>query len=75
MSGTKHFRHPEVGDLTLGFEALLLPDEPGNRVLMYSAAPGIPSEAALQLLARTTDASESGDGSPACVTNSAERRA
>ena len=50
VSGTKHFQHPEVGRLELEFEALLLADEPGARILMYSAAPGSPSEAALQLL-------------------------
>ncbi|TYB49719.1 helix-turn-helix domain-containing protein [Actinomadura chibensis] len=49
-SGTKHFRHPEVGELTLQFEALHLPDDSGHRILMYSAAPGSPSEAALRLL-------------------------
>jgi transcriptional regulator with XRE-family HTH domain len=50
VSGTKHFRHPEVGDLSLDFEALLLADEPGERILMYTAKPGSPSEAALRLL-------------------------
>ncbi|MFC6087144.1 helix-turn-helix transcriptional regulator [Sphaerisporangium aureirubrum] len=49
-SGTKYFRHPEVGDLALEFEALHLPDEPGHRILMYSARPGTASEAALRLL-------------------------
>ncbi|TDD83188.1 helix-turn-helix domain-containing protein [Actinomadura rubrisoli] len=49
-SGTKHFRHPEVGELALEFEALHLPDDSGHRILMYSAAPGSSSEAALHLL-------------------------
>lgn len=53
VSGTKFFRHPEVGELALEFQALLLPDDSGQRVLMYSAAPGSPAEAALQLLHRT----------------------
>lgn len=48
--GTKHFQHPEVGDLTLEFEVLHLPDDSGHRVLMYSAGPGGASEAALRLL-------------------------
>ena len=52
VSGAKHFRHPEVGELTLDFEALQFADEPGRRILMYSAEPGTPSEAALQLLHR-----------------------
>lgn len=50
VSGAKRFRHPEVGELTLDFEALQFADEPGRRILMYSAQPGTPSEAALQLL-------------------------
>jgi transcriptional regulator with XRE-family HTH domain len=50
VSGTKEFHHPEVGELTLDFEALLLADEPGERILMYSAKPGSASETALQLL-------------------------
>jgi hypothetical protein len=32
------------------FEALLLPDESGHRMLMYHAVPGTPSDAALRLL-------------------------
>jgi transcriptional regulator with XRE-family HTH domain len=50
VSGTKHFRHPEIGELTLEFEALLLPDESGHRLLMYHAVPDTPSDAALRLL-------------------------
>ncbi|MFI7537409.1 helix-turn-helix transcriptional regulator [Streptosporangium sp. NPDC049376] len=49
-SGTKRFQHPEVGDLTLEFEVLHLPDDSGHRVLMYSAKPGGSSEAGLKLL-------------------------
>jgi transcriptional regulator with XRE-family HTH domain len=56
VSGAKRFLHPVVGELTLEFEALLLPDEPGRRILMYSAAPGSSSEAALQLLRYRADA-------------------
>jgi transcriptional regulator with XRE-family HTH domain len=50
VSGTKQFRHPEVGDLSLDFEAVLLPDEPGQRILAYTAKPGSASEAGLRLL-------------------------
>ncbi|GAA5162265.1 helix-turn-helix transcriptional regulator [Amycolatopsis dongchuanensis] len=53
VSGTKYFRHPEVGELVLDFEALLLADEPGQRILTYTAEPGSASEAALRLLATT----------------------
>ena len=50
-TGVKRFRHPMVGDLTLDFEALDLPGDPGQRMLVYSAEPGSPSYEGLQLLA------------------------
>ena len=46
-SGIKQFRHPLVGDLTLVYEALQLPADPGLTLVTYSAEPGTPSEAAL----------------------------
>ena len=49
--GTKRFHHPLVGDLELDFEMMQTPDGSGQGVLMYTAAPGSPSEAALRLLA------------------------
>jgi transcriptional regulator with XRE-family HTH domain len=55
VSGTKRLRHPEVGELTVEFEALLLADVPGQRILMYTATPGSPSEAALRLLHHRPD--------------------
>ena len=48
--GTKRFRHPVVGALELGFEALGVPDDSGQRLLTYTAEPGGASEAALGLL-------------------------
>jgi transcriptional regulator with XRE-family HTH domain len=50
-SGTKHFRHPVVGDLTLTYESLDLTADAGLRLNAYSAEPGTPSEDALNLLA------------------------
>ena len=50
-TGVKRFRHPVVGDLTLDFEALDLPGDPGQRMLVYTAEPGSPSHEGLQLLA------------------------
>nr|WP_329127644.1 helix-turn-helix transcriptional regulator [Streptomyces sp. NBC_01465] len=50
-AGVKRFRHPEVGTLELRYESLLVPEDSGQRVLMYFADPGTPSQAALQLLA------------------------
>jgi hypothetical protein len=49
--GVKRFHHPVVGELTLDFETLDLPGDPGQKMLLYSAEPGSPSQQALQLLA------------------------
>ncbi|MGW7491725.1 helix-turn-helix transcriptional regulator [Streptomyces sp. NPDC054786] len=48
---TKRFHHPLVGDLELDFEMMQTPDGSGQGVMMYTAAQGSPSEAALRLLA------------------------
>lgn len=37
---TKQMHHPLVGDLTLAFEAMELPADPGLSVMTYSAEPG-----------------------------------
>ncbi|MCK4176203.1 MmyB family transcriptional regulator [Aciditerrimonas ferrireducens] len=50
-SGTKRLHHPLVGDLSLGVEALELPDDSGQRILVYTAEPGSSSADALTLLA------------------------
>jgi transcriptional regulator with XRE-family HTH domain len=44
----KKFRHPLVGDLTLGYEVLNLDD--GQRVTLYQAAPDTPDHDAITLL-------------------------
>ncbi|GDY51187.1 transcriptional regulator [Streptomyces violaceusniger] len=41
-TGTKRFRHPAVGDLTLAYEALDLAAEPGLHMTIYTAEPGSP---------------------------------
>jgi len=51
QSGRKSFRHPAVGDLTLDFDAMELPAQPGLTLTAYSAAPGTPDHDTLQLLA------------------------
>jgi transcriptional regulator with XRE-family HTH domain len=51
-TGTKRLHHPLVGDLTLAFEALELPADPGLVIVTYSAEPGSASEAALRELDR-----------------------
>lgn len=63
VSGGKHLRHPEVGELDLSFEALHLPDRPGHRIMTYTAAPGSPSEAALRLLGATDSLPANGNQS------------
>lgn len=49
-SGTKRFRHPQVGELALGYELLHLPEGNGQRILTHTAEPGSASFAALRLL-------------------------
>ena len=51
-SGTKRFHHPLVGDLTLAYESLQLPADPGLTFVTYSGEPGSPTEAALRELAQ-----------------------
>ncbi len=50
-SGIKRFHHPLVGDLTLAYESLELPADPGLTLVTYSAESGSPSQAALHDLA------------------------
>ncbi|MGW1810101.1 helix-turn-helix domain-containing protein [Streptomyces sp. NPDC002078] len=50
-TGRKSFRHPSVGVLTLDFDAMELPAQPGLTLTAYSAAPGTPDHDTLQLLA------------------------
>ncbi|AEM83134.1 helix-turn-helix domain-containing protein [Streptomyces violaceusniger] len=50
-TGSKSFRHPAVGELTLDFDAMELPAQPGLTLTAYSAQPHTPAHDALQLLA------------------------
>lgn len=49
--GTKVLKHPLVGELTLSYETLRMPNEPGMFLSTYHAEPGTPSAEGLQLLA------------------------
>ena len=49
--GDKRFHHPVVGDLTLAFEELPLPADPGLTITAYTAETGTASHDALALLA------------------------
>ncbi|MCW2878382.1 MAG: family transcriptional regulator [Sphaerisporangium sp.] len=50
-TGRKPFHHPAIGEITLDFDAMELPAQPGLTLTAYSAAPGTPDHDALQLLA------------------------
>ncbi|MEV5573600.1 helix-turn-helix transcriptional regulator [Spirillospora sp. NPDC052269] len=51
----KELHHPLVGPLTLAQLPLQLPEEPDQRIVTWTAAPGSPSEAALRLLGRPAE--------------------
>ncbi|MFI5529545.1 helix-turn-helix transcriptional regulator [Kitasatospora sp. NPDC051853] len=48
--GGYHLRHPAAGEFTLAYESLLLPDDPDQSLVVYTAEPGSPSEAALRIV-------------------------
>ncbi|HEY6663565.1 MAG TPA: helix-turn-helix transcriptional regulator [Propionibacteriaceae bacterium] len=50
-TGTKHFHHPVVGDLTVGFESLYVGDNLEQNLVAYTVEPNSPSAEALGLLA------------------------
>jgi hypothetical protein len=54
-TATKQMHHALVGDMTLAFEMLDLPADPGLSVLIYSAEPGSPSEEAMREMADWSD--------------------
>jgi transcriptional regulator with XRE-family HTH domain len=49
--GTKHHRHPLVGDLTLDCDTWDSPDGSGQRLMVLTAEPGTPSGERLRILA------------------------
>ncbi|MCA1706000.1 MAG: helix-turn-helix transcriptional regulator [Actinobacteria bacterium] len=53
-SGVQPFHHPLVGDLTLNYDALEIPADPGQTIVAYTAEPDSPSQQALDLLASWT---------------------
>jgi hypothetical protein len=52
--GTKRVNHPLVGDLTLSYEVMEVPADPGLTLAVYSTEPGSASKAALRELADWT---------------------
>jgi transcriptional regulator with XRE-family HTH domain len=51
VHGTKLFRHPEVGDVTLTWDTYPLPGNPGPMLLVYTTEPGTADAERIQLLA------------------------
>jgi transcriptional regulator with XRE-family HTH domain len=49
--GSKHYRHPIVGDLTLDCDTWNGPDGSGQRLMVLTAEPGTPSHERLRILA------------------------
>ena len=45
--GSKRYHHPVVGDITVSYEAFLLPADPDLTLMLYTVEAGSPSEAAL----------------------------
>ncbi|MGE3288951.1 MAG: helix-turn-helix transcriptional regulator [Pseudonocardia sp.] len=66
--GTKRYRHPVVGDLTVDYEAMQSPGDPDMSLFVYSAEPGSTSERALRELARRALAAEPIECAPGQVT-------
>jgi transcriptional regulator with XRE-family HTH domain len=62
--GKKAFRHPEVGDLTLGYQSLQLEGTPGHHLLAYHAEPGTPDHDAVALLDLLAHQPVSGPATP-----------
>ncbi|WP_371782262.1 helix-turn-helix domain-containing protein [Streptosporangium subroseum] len=48
------FHHREVGDVFTSMEVLTIDSTPGQKIIVFQAEPGSPSEAALDLLGRRT---------------------
>ncbi|MGW1024818.1 MmyB family transcriptional regulator [Streptomyces sp. NPDC002577] len=48
--GSKTFHHPEVGDITPGYQSMQIEGPPGQRFIAYYAEPGTPEHDAMALL-------------------------
>jgi transcriptional regulator with XRE-family HTH domain len=49
--GSKRLRHPVVGDLTVDYETLTMPGDPGQTLFVYTTEAGTASREAMNLLA------------------------
>jgi hypothetical protein len=57
-TGSKVYRHPQVGELEISYDVFELPGEPGLQIIAYSAEPGSASADKLALLAGLAAADE-----------------
>jgi hypothetical protein len=73
-TGVKHFHHQLVGDLTLTYEAMELPADPGLTIYAYTAEPNSPSHDALNLLASWTSTPDQVSAVPAAESSDGRRR-
>ncbi|WP_405793582.1 helix-turn-helix transcriptional regulator [Streptomyces sp. NBC_01506] len=64
---TRTYHHPGVGTMTLMVEFMTLPNDAGQRVAVYGAEPGSPSDTALRLLGATSGAAASAAASATSV--------
>jgi hypothetical protein len=53
-SGTKHYRHPIVGNLTLDCDVWASPDGSEQQLMVLTAEPGTPAHVGLRILASWT---------------------
>jgi transcriptional regulator with XRE-family HTH domain len=60
--GTKHYRHPLVGDLTLDCDTWDSPDGSGQRLMVLTAEPGTPSHERMRILASWNAEPHTGPG-------------
>ncbi|MEU8717951.1 helix-turn-helix transcriptional regulator [Streptomyces sp. NPDC048663] len=65
--GTRHYRHPLVGDLHFTYESLNLPGDENQTLCVYMAEPGSPTAESLRILSSwdTNEAGRTPDHRPA----------
>ena len=68
--GRKVIAHPLVGRMELTFEAVAIPEAPGQMLMVYMAEPGTPSHAALERL-QAIASPERRSGRPAAAASAA----
>jgi transcriptional regulator with XRE-family HTH domain len=70
--GSKRYRHPLVGEITVSYEALHLPADPDLTLMMYTVEAGSSSEAALRRLIGLVESRQRHTGRDAMVDLAAE---